>query len=197
MHEGVLDLSGIKDSFAFLYEYKLFDKNENLVCHKISKANSLLYNFAVAFFAAFMSYTGVQFKDINGTLCVPRARDLFYFNSTSGYTRVVFSNDTTDATLNFYDYKLNTVITTVSQIAGYPQVVYGAGDTWAQLKFVDRYQNTGSDVNIVASALYYCYLLDSLYNSKTVMLAKDVFDPALSFPSGYIIEFSYVFRIQL
>jgi len=197
MYEGILDLSGIKDSFAFLYEYKLFDKNENLVCHKVSKANSLLQNFAVAFFAAFMWYTSTQFRDVNGTLYYPRSRDCFYLNITAGNTRIVFSNNTADATLNFYDYKLNTIITTVSQIAGYPQRVYEAGDVWAQLKFVDKYQNTGSDTNIVASALYYYNIVDTSGTNRTVMLAKDVFDPALNFPSGYIIEFSYIFRIQL
>jgi len=197
VHEGILDLSGIKDSFAFLYEYKLFDENENLVCYKVSKANSLLHNFAVAFFAAFMWYTGVQFRDVNGTLYYPRARDCFNLNITAGTTRIVFSNNTADATLNFYDYKLNTIITTVSQVAGYPQRVYEASDVWAQLKFVDKYQNTGSDTNIVASALYYYYIVDSSATNKTVMLAKDVFNPALNFPAGYIIEFSYIFRIQL
>ncbi len=193
MYEGILDLSGIKDSFTFLYEYKLFNEDGNLVCHKISKANSLLHNFAIAFFAAFMWYTGTQFKDVNGSLYYPKSRDCFNFYSA----RVVFSNNTADATLNFYDYKLNTVITTVTQITGYPQKAYEAGSDYAQLKFIDKYYNAGSDTNIVASALYYNYIVDSSSSNKTVMLAKDVFDPALNFPAGYIIEFSYIFRIQL
>jgi hypothetical protein len=164
------------------------------------RAESFLYNFAAILFNA-MFKKGLACKDIAGNAFTPRSSYSGYisfeFQPGEGNTYIVLSNSTTDQTLTFNDYKINTLLSNLSIVTGYPVYLVETGESYVNLKITDKWTYTGSDTEITASALYYSYVYDISNNGRKVMLAKDVFDPAIVLQANSLIEWSYIIKISL
>jgi hypothetical protein len=163
-------------------------------------AESFLYNFGVVLFNS-MFNKNLTCKDITGATFTPRSAYTgitpFIFRANEGNTYIVLSNSSTDQVLSFNDFKINTPLTNITVVSGYPQYNIDSGSNHLSLKIVDKWTYTGSDTSITASALYYKGVYDTSGNERQVMLAKDVFDPAIDLQNNSLIEWSYIIKISL
>ena len=163
------------------------------------RSESFLYNFGAVLFNA-MFYKNLSCKDITGATFTPRQSSSyipFQISGGEGNTYIVLSNSTTDQALTFTDYKINTPLTNLTVVSGYPQYNIDSQSNYISLVIVDKWTYTGSDTSITASALYYSYVYDTSGNAKRVMLAKDVFNPAITLQANSLIEWSYIIKISL
>ena len=194
--------------FSQLHDNKTIDlflnvkliKDDKVYFSLNRRSESFLYNFGAVLFNA-MFNKALTCKDITGASFTPRSANSqsvpFYFYSNEGNTYIVLSNSTTDQTLTFTDYKINTPLSNLTVVSGYPQYNIDSQSNYISLIIVDKWTYTGSNTTITASALYYNAIYDTSGNPKRVMLAKDVFDPAISLQSNSLIEWRYIIKISL
>jgi hypothetical protein len=191
-----------------LYDNKTIDlfldvkliKDDKIYYNLSRRSESFLYNFgAVLFNAMFMK--NLTCKDITGTTFTPRVSsstgNSFQFLSGENNTYIVLSNSSTDQILAFDDYKINTPLPNRTVVSGYPQYNIETGTNYVSLKIIDKWTYTGENTVITASALYYKQVVDTAGTGRQVMLAKDVFDPAITLETNSLIEWSYTIRISL
>jgi hypothetical protein len=175
-------------------------KDDNIYFSLYRKAESFLLNFAAVLFNS-MFATNLTCKDVSGNNITPRPSVYnqipFEFRMGEGNTYIVISNSTTDQTLNWTDHKLNVVISSRTLMSGFPQYRVENGTNYVSYKVIDKWAYTGSDTIITASALYYYGVIDTTQNYRQVMIAKDVFDPAIELQSNSLIEWSYIIKISL
>jgi len=184
--ELYLDVKLIKDSKIYLAINK--------------KAESLLKQFASALFNAVFN-TNSTCKDTSGTSFTPRQSSsgalTFNFIGGEGHTFIVLSNNTADQTLTFEDFKIQYPLGNLTVQSGFPSYTLETGSDYLQVRIRDKWTYTGSNTSITASALYYKYVYDTGNNSRQVMLAKDVFNPALDLQQNSLIDWSYIIKISL
>jgi len=184
--ELFLDVKFIKDGKVYLAINK--------------KAESLLRQFAAALINA-MFGLGAPCKNVNNVSFTPRtstsSSGTFAFTSGPGNTYIVLSANTADQTLSFDDYKIQYSLGNLTRLSGHPQYILGTGSDYLQVRVKDKWTYTGSDTSITASALYYKLVYDTSDSSHQVMLAKDVFNPALSLQQNSLIDWSYIIRVSL
>jgi hypothetical protein len=184
--ELFLDVKFIKDGKIYLAINK--------------KAESLLKQFASALINAMFSL-GATCKDVNNTSFTPRtstaSAGTFHFYIGEGSTYIVLSNNTADQTLSFDDYKIQYPLGNLTTHSGFPQYGLETGSDYSQARISDRWTYTGSDTSITASALYYKNVIDTSGSYHPVMLAKDVFNPALNLQQNSLIDWSYIIRVSL
>jgi len=175
-------------------------KNGKIYYSLNRRSNSFLYNFGAVLFNA-MFGKNLTCKDITGANITTRnsssSTGSFVFQPGEGYTYIVLSASTADQTLSFTDYKINTPLTSLTVVSGYPQYQIDSQTTYISLAIVDKWTYTGADTNITASALYYSYVYDASGNARRVMLAKDVFNPGIELQTNSLIEWSYIIKISL
>jgi len=164
------------------------------------RSESFLYNFGAVLFNA-MFNKSLSCKDITGTSFTPRvstsSSGSFQPYGGEGNLYIVLSNSTTDQTLTFTDYKINTPLSNLTVVSGYPQYNIDSQSNYISLIIVDKWTYTGSDTTITASALYYSYVYDTSGNAKRVMFAKDVFNPGITLQANSLIEWDYIIKISL
>lgn len=164
------------------------------------RSESFLYNFGAVLFNA-MFNRNLSCKDITGATFTPlqhyTAKVAFNLVGGEGNTYIVLSDSTTDQVLTFTDYKINTSLTNLTVVSGYPQYNVDSQSNYISLVIVDKWTYTGSDTTITASALYYRDVFDTSGNARRVMLAKDVFNPGITLQNNSLIEFSYIIKISL
>jgi hypothetical protein len=184
--ELFLDVKFIKDGKIYLAINK--------------KAESLLKQFASALINA-MFNLGTTCKDIAGTSFTPRASSssagTFAFLGGEGYVYIVLSNNTADQTLSFDDFKIQYPLSNLVVQSGFPAYTLETGSDYSQVKIRDRWVYSGDNTSITASALYYRQVYDTAGNAHQVMLAKDVFSPALDLQQNSLIDWSYIIRVSL
>jgi hypothetical protein len=164
------------------------------------KSESFLYNFAAVLFNA-MFAKNLVCKDVTGVSFTPRSANSGYVPfaliGNEGNTYIVLSNSTVDQSLAFDDYKINNPLGNLTVVSGYPKYDIEVGTNFVALKIIDKWTYTGTNTSITASALYYTIVYDTAGNSRKVMLAKDVFDPAINLEANSLIEWSYIIKIAL
>jgi hypothetical protein len=184
--ELYLDVKFIKDGEIYLAINK--------------KAESLLRQFVSALLNA-MFNLGATCKDINGTSFTPRlgSSSSITFNliSGEGNTYIVLSSNTADQTLSFDDFKIQYPLSNLTVQSGFPSYTLETGSDYSQVRVKDKWIYIGSNTSITASALYYKNVIATTGSSYQVMLAKDVFDPALDLQQYSVIEWSYIIRVSL
>jgi len=194
--------------FSKLHDNKTIDlflnvkliKDDEVYFSLNRRSESFLYNFGAILFNA-MFNKALTCKDITGASFTPRSANSnsipFYFYPNEGNTYIVLSNSSTDQTLTFTDYKINTPLTNLTVVSGYPQYNIDSQSNYISLIIADKWTYTGSDTAITASALYYYAIIDTSGSPKKVMLAKDVFNPAITLQANSLIEFDYIIKISL
>jgi hypothetical protein len=175
-------------------------KNGDVYFSLNRRSESFLYNFGAVLFNA-MYGKNLTCKDITGTTFTPRPSTVnnspFAFQQGEGNTYIVLSSSTADQTLNFADYKINNPLSNLTVVSGYPQYNVNSQSNYISLTIADKWTYTGADTEITASALYFSYIYDTSGNSRRVMLAKDVFDPAITLQANSLIEWNYIIKISL
>jgi hypothetical protein len=184
--ELYLDVKFIKDGKIYLAINK--------------KAESLLRQFVSALINA-MFNLGATCKDVNNVSFAPRVSastsGTFALVSGEGNTYIVLSNNTADQTLSFDDYKIQYPLSNLTVQSGFPAYSLETGSDYSQVRVRDKWIYNGSNTSITASALYYRNVIDTSATNRVVMLAKDVFDPALDLQQYSVIDWSYIIRISL
>jgi hypothetical protein len=171
-------------------------KDDEVYYNLNRRSESFLYNFGAALFNV-MFNRNLTCKDITGASFTPRASTAFVFYAGDGNTYIVLSNSSTDQTLSFSDYKINSPLTNLTVVSGYPQYTIDNQSNYISLIVSEKWTYTGSDTSITASALYYYAVFDTSNNGRRVMLAKDVFNPAITLQGNSLIEWSYIIKISL
>jgi len=192
---------GKNNCFAIgLYLDVKFIKDEKIYFSINKKAESLLRQFASALFSAVFD-ANTTCKDVAGATFTPRKSSsntlTFMFASGYGNTYIVLSTDTSDQSLTFDDYKLNSFASGLSLLSGYPVYTLETGSDYSQFRIQQKWTYSGLDTFITASALYYHKVYDTSGNAHQVMIAKDVFNPALQLKQNSLIDWSYIIRISL
>jgi hypothetical protein len=164
------------------------------------RAESLLKQFASALINA-MFGTSATCKDTGGSNITPRqstsSAGTFALSSGEGNTYIVLSNNTADQTLSFDDYRIQYPLGNLTIQVGFPSYTLESGSDYMQVRIRDKWVYTGSNTSITASALYYKSVISTDGGSYKVMLAKDVFNPALDLQQNSLIDWSYIIRISL
>jgi hypothetical protein len=164
------------------------------------KAESLLKQFASALINA-MFGTSATCKDVNNTNLTPRqstsSAGTFALVQGEGNTYIVLSNNTADQTLSFNDYGIQYPLSNLITQSGFPAYTLETGSDYSQVRIRDKWVYTGSNTSITASALYYKNVISTGGASYQVMLAKDVFNPALDLQQNSLIDWSYIIRVSL
>jgi hypothetical protein len=175
-------------------------KNNDVYFSLNRKAESFLYTFGAVLFNSMFNKT-LLCKDIGGSYFTPRSATSgsipFMFGSGENNTYIVLSSSTSDQTLNFGDYKITVPLGNLTCVPGNPQYNIESGSDYLNLKIIDKWIYAGSNTVITASALYYKTVYDTSGNGHQVMLAKDVFDPAIDLQNNSLIEWSYIIKISL
>jgi hypothetical protein len=171
-------------------------KNDDVYFSLNRRSESFLYNFGAALFNNVFNKT-LTCKDITGTTFTPRNSSAFGFVPGDGNTSIVLSNASADQTLSFSDYKINTPLTNLTVVSGYPQYNIDNQSNYISLIVSEKWTYTGSDTSITASALYYSSIIDTSNASRRVMIAKDVFNPAITLQNNSLVEFDYIIKISL
>jgi hypothetical protein len=184
--ELFLDVKFIKDGKIYLAINK--------------KAESLLKQFASALINAMFGLSATC-KDIGNSNITLRqstsSAGTFNLMSGEGNTYIVLSNNTADQTLSFDDYKIQYPLSNLTVQSGFPSYTLETGSDYSQVKIRDKWVYSGSDTSITASALYYKNVIDTGGANRQVMLAKDVFNPALNLQQNSLIDWSYIIRVSL
>jgi hypothetical protein len=184
--ELYLDVKFIKDGKIYLAINK--------------RAESLLRQFASSLINA-MFQTSATCKDATGGSLTPRgstsSAGTFALSQGEGNTYIVLSNNTADQTLSFDDYRIQYPLSNLTVQSGFPSCTLETGSDYSQVRIKDKWVYTGSNTSITASALYYKNIISTGGGSYQVMLAKDVFNPALDLQQNSLIDWSYIIRVSL